>query len=52
MLPWPELTVGFLIAAVSAFLCVGTFLRVVERIGMAPFAIYRVLLGLVLLAFL
>ena len=52
MLPWPELTIGFLIAGVSAFLCVGTFLRVVERIGMAPFAIYRVLLGLALLTFL
>ena len=48
-LPWSDLAIGFVIAAASAFLCVGTFLRVVERIGMTPFAIYRVLLGLVLL---
>ena len=51
LLPWPELGVGLLIAAGSAFLCVDAFLRVVERIGMTPFAIYRVLLGLALLAF-
>ena len=51
MLPWSELIVGFLIAAGSAFLCVDVLLRVVERIGMTPFAIYRVLLGLALLAF-
>ena len=51
LLHWPELTTGFLVAAGSAFLCVGAFLRVVERIGMTPFAIYRVLLGLALLAF-
>ncbi len=51
MLPWPALTTGFVVAAGSAFLCVGAFLRVVEHIGMTPFAIYRVLLGLALLAF-
>ena len=51
MLPWSALIIGFLIAAGSAFLCVDALLRVVERVGMTPFAIYRVLLGLALLTF-
>ena len=50
-LPWSDLAIGFLIAAATAFLCVSAFLRVVEQIGMTPFAIYRVLLGIVLLTF-
>ena len=50
-LPWLDLALGFAVAAACAFLCIGAFIRFVERIGMAPFAIYRVLLGAVLLLF-
>lgn len=50
-LPWIDLALGFAVAAACAFLCIGAFMRFVERIGMAPFAIYRVLLGGVLLVF-
>lgn len=49
-LPWPSLATGFAVAAASAFLCIGALLRFVERIGMAPFAIYRIALGVALLA--
>lgn len=50
-LPWLDLALGFAVAAACAFICIGAFIRFVERIGMAPFAIYRVLLGAVLLLF-
>ena len=50
-LPWIDLALGFAVAAAGAFLCIGAFMRFVERIGMVPFAVYRVLLGIVLLVF-
>lgn len=43
--PWPQLGVGFLVAAGSAYLCVSAFIALVERVGMAPFALYRLALG-------
>ena len=49
--PWSDLALGFALAAVSAFVCIAAFIRFVERIGMAPFAVYRVLLGAALLLF-
>lgn len=47
---WGELAVGALIAGASAYLCIHLFLRWVERIGLLPFVIYRLVLGVVLLA--
>jgi undecaprenyl-diphosphatase len=46
---WEVLLVGTAVAAVSAWLCIHFFLRLVERIGMLPFVIYRLLLGAFLL---
>lgn len=37
-------------SALGAWLCIGAFLRLVERIGMLPFVIYRIALGALLLA--
>ena len=51
MPPWSDLALGFALAAASAFVCIAAFIRFVERIGMAPFAVYRVLLGVALLLF-
>ena len=48
-LPWLDLGLGFALAAASAFACVAVFVRFVERVGMTPFVIYRVALGVVLL---
>lgn len=48
--PAGVLFVGFLASAGAAYLCLGAFLAWIGRIGMAPFAIYRILLGGVLLA--
>ena len=47
---WADLEMGFAIAAAAAFVCIAAFIRIIERIGMMPFVIYRVILGIVLLA--
>lgn len=49
-LPWIDLGLGFALAGASAFACIAVFIRFVERIGMTPFVVYRVALGVVLLA--
>lgn len=33
----------------SAYLCIHIFLKLLERVGMLPFVIYRLILGVVLL---
>ncbi|MCB1749649.1 MAG: undecaprenyl-diphosphate phosphatase [Gammaproteobacteria bacterium] len=48
--PWGQLALVTLLSALSAFACIHFFLRFIERIGMGPFAVYRLLLGGVLLA--
>jgi undecaprenyl-diphosphatase len=47
---WLVIVAGTGVAAVSAYLCIHLFLTLLERIGMLPFVIYRLLLGVVLLA--
>lgn len=44
------LVVGFLTSCIVAFLTIKYFLIFVEKIGMYPFVIYRILLGVLLLA--
>ncbi len=46
-----DLIIGALISAASAYLCIHYFLMLLERIGMTPFVIYRLVLGVVLLSF-
>jgi undecaprenyl-diphosphatase len=48
---WGVLLTGATIAAVSAYLCIHWFLKLLERIGMMPFVIYRLVLGIGLLIF-
>ena len=45
---WGALAVGTSVAAIVAYLTIGWFLRVLESVGMWPFALYRVLLAVVL----
>ncbi|MEX2961434.1 undecaprenyl-diphosphate phosphatase [Microbulbifer sp. TYP-18] len=47
--PWGAIFLGMLLSGVTAYLCIHLFLQFINRIGMAPFAIYRLLLGAVLL---
>ncbi|WP_072659589.1 undecaprenyl-diphosphate phosphatase [Mariprofundus micogutta] len=44
-----ELLVGYGVSAISAYLCIHYFIKYLQRIGMGPFVIYRVMLGAVLL---
>ncbi len=48
-LRWGVFALGTAVAFVSAYACIALFLRLVERIGMLPFVIYRLLLGAILL---
>jgi len=48
---WGHLLLGTSIAFVSAYLCIGWFLKVLEKIGMLPFVFYRLFLGIILLVF-
>lgn len=47
---WLPLGIGILVSAVTAYACIHWFMGWVERIGMMPFAIYRVVLALVIYA--
>ncbi len=46
---WATLSIGSVIAAFSAFVCIHFFLAFINRIGMTPFVVYRLLLGVLLL---
>ncbi|VAX07362.1 Undecaprenyl-diphosphatase [hydrothermal vent metagenome] len=48
---WNTLLLGFGLSFTAAYLCVHYFLRFVERIGMLPFVIYRLLLGGAIIVF-
>jgi len=43
------LCLGYVISAISAWICIHYFLKFLERTGMGPFVIYRIILGSVLL---
>lgn len=49
---WRWFGVGALLAAASAYGCMSAFLALVARVGLWPFAAYRIVLGVVLLALL
>jgi undecaprenyl-diphosphatase len=46
---WLSLAIGAGLAFITAYLCIHFFLQFIERIGMTPFVIYRLLLGALLL---
>ena len=48
---WTSFGLGALVAALSAYGCIGAFLALVGRVGLWPFAVYRIALGAALLAF-
>lgn len=49
---WGILALAVLVAGLSAYACIGWFLRLLQRVSMWPFAIYRMLLaGVIFLAF-
>src|SRR5690606_26198061 len=48
---WDLMGVGVVASFIAAFACIHLFLKVIERMGMLPFVIYRLVLGLVSLVF-
>jgi len=45
---WNALIIGLLVAATSAYFCIKLFLQAVEKIGMLPFMLYRLILSAIL----
>ncbi|PIP80147.1 MAG: undecaprenyl-diphosphatase [Gammaproteobacteria bacterium CG22_combo_CG10-13_8_21_14_all_40_8] len=50
--PWGQMGLGICVSAVSAYLSIHYFLKLLEKLGMLPFVIYRLLLGVVLMGWL
>lgn len=46
---WIDLGIGALVSCISALLCIHLFLKLLEKIGMLPFVIYRLALGVFLI---
>ena len=49
--PWREIFIGISVSAVSAYLCIKYFMKIIQQIGFMPFVIYRLFLGMVLILF-
>lgn len=47
--PWRELALGAVVSAIVAYISIEFFMRFVSRIGLAPFAVYRLALAAVIL---
>ncbi len=46
---WGDLILGVMLSFVAAYLCIHMFLSFIERVGMLPFVIYRLILGAALI---
>jgi undecaprenyl-diphosphatase len=46
---WFSMGLGYALSALSAYICIHYFLKMLERIGMTPFVIYRMAQGIILL---
>ena len=46
---WFSIGLGYALSALSAYICIHYFMKLLERMGMMPFVIYRVSQGLILL---
>lgn len=44
------LFVGFIFSAISGYICIDLFLKIINKYGVMPFVIYRLILGIILLA--
>ncbi len=45
VIDWGLMLLAFFVSFVSAWLCIVLFMQVISRIGMWPFAVYRIILG-------
>ncbi len=49
-IPWSYIFMGALVSCISAYICIHYFLKVIEKLSMMPFVIYRLALGTFLFA--
>jgi undecaprenyl-diphosphatase len=49
---WADLGIGALVSGIVAYFCISLFMRFITRIGLFPFMIYRIFLGIVIILFL
>ncbi|OUD11674.1 undecaprenyl-diphosphate phosphatase [Thioflexithrix psekupsensis] len=49
---WAALGLGALLSGISAYICIYLLIRLLERMSLLPFVIYRVVLGVILLLWL
>ena len=49
---WDVLMIGVAVSAIMAFSCMHWFMRLIQKVGMTPFVIYRILLAIVIVALL
>jgi undecaprenyl-diphosphatase len=49
---WIALTLGTVVSGIAAYTCISLLLNFIEKIGYLPFVIYRLVLGVVLIAIL
>lgn len=47
---WRSIFIGIAVSAISAYFCIYYFLSFINRLGMMPFVIYRMILGAILIA--
>lgn len=47
---WGEFALAVSVSGLAAYACIALFLKLIDRIGMLPFVVYRLALGAVLLA--
>ena len=47
---WTDLGVGFAVSSVAAYGCISAFVALLNRTGMTPYVVYRLVLGAVLLS--
>ena len=46
---WPQFGLAVVLSALAGWLCISAFLALLQRVGLVPFVIYRLALGLALL---
>jgi undecaprenyl-diphosphatase len=49
LINWPEFWLGVGVSAITGWICIAAFLALVKRVGLLPFVIYRLALGVLLL---
>lgn len=46
---WPYFILGIGLSGITAFFCIHFFLKLIEKVGLLPFVVYRIILGVALI---